>query len=103
MNQNGRYRELEARVRDERARLEGVRADYEVIMRSRFHALRMLWFSLKQLFGITGSDVYAAWSTGLEPTLTAGRRPARAKNRKDAVVPAGGLSEEESAMIAAWN
>lgn len=104
MNQNGRYRELEARVRDERARLEGVRADYEVIMRSRFHALRLLWFSLKQFFGITdSSDVYAAWSTGLEPALTGGRRPSRAKNRKDVVAPVAGLTEEETATIAAWN
>ncbi|HZZ00434.1 MAG TPA: glycosyltransferase [Candidatus Baltobacteraceae bacterium] len=103
MSENGRYRELEARVRDERARLEGVRADYEVIMRSRFHALRMLWFSLKQLFGITSaSDVYAAWSTGLEPTLTGSRRPSRAKNRKD-VAPTSGLTEEETALIGAWN
>ena len=69
MNEGGRYRELEARVREERARLESVRADYEVIMRSRFHTLRMLWFCLKQLFGFpTSGDVYAAWSTGVEPT-----------------------------------
>jgi GT2 family glycosyltransferase/glycosyltransferase involved in cell wall biosynthesis len=103
MNENGRYRELEARVRDERARLEGVRADYEVIMRSRFHALRMLWFSLKQLFGFSSSsDVYAAWSTGVELSLTGSRRKSRAKGRND-VAPAAGLTEEETALVTAWN
>lgn len=102
MNENGRYRELETRVRDERARLESVRADYEVIMRSRFHALRVLWFSLKQLFGINGSaDVYAAWSSGLEPSLTGGRRQ-RPRSRKE-LAPEGGFTEEETALVAAWN
>lgn len=102
MNDNGRFRELESRVRDERARLESVRADYEAIMRSRFHALRMLWFSLKAVFGINGSaDVYAVWSSGLEPSLTGGRRQ-RPKNRKDPT-PDAGLTEEETALVAAWN
>lgn len=102
MNESGRYRDLEARLRDERTRLEGARADYEVIMRSRFHALRMLWFSLKQLFGFsTSGDVYAAWSSGADPSLT-GRRQARAKGRVE-VSPETGLSDEESALVAAWN
>ncbi|HEY1977134.1 MAG TPA: glycosyltransferase [Candidatus Baltobacteraceae bacterium] len=104
MNENGRYRELEARVRDERTRLESVRADYEVIMRSRFHALRMLWFSIKQLFGVSSpSDVYAAWSAGLEPSLTGGRRAQRGNGKRKDVAPTAALSEEETALISSWN
>jgi GT2 family glycosyltransferase/glycosyltransferase involved in cell wall biosynthesis len=54
------------RLADERRRLEGLRADYAVIVRSRFHALRVIWLSLKAMFGFSRhTDRYAAWSPGM--------------------------------------
>jgi GT2 family glycosyltransferase len=91
-----RYRELTDRVSEERATLERIRGDYQTITRSRFHALRMLWFSLKQLFGRSSpDDVYAVWSSGVAPSV--GRRGKAA--RPD---PAA-LAEMEVALVAAWN
>ena len=53
---------------DEQRRLKSLRADYNVIMRSRFHGLRVLWFALKHvLMGGSPKDLYAAWSPALEP------------------------------------
>jgi O-antigen biosynthesis protein len=92
----GRSRELAARLSEERSRLESVRADYETITQSRFHALRMLWFSLKQLFGVAGAaDVYATWSRGVTPNLT-GRR-ARSRQRGAA------MPDADKMLIEAWN
>lgn len=40
-----------------------LRGDYVKIMRSRFHALRVLWFSAKRFLGLKSpADRYAAWS-----------------------------------------
>jgi GT2 family glycosyltransferase len=48
------------------------RNDYLKITRSRFHALRMLWFSFKQVLGLaTDRDVYAVWSQALGPATLA--------------------------------
>jgi len=56
---------------EERRRLDALRSDYAVISRSRFHGLRMLWFSLKQILGLSSAgDRYAVWSAGM--TLTQG-------------------------------
>jgi len=53
---------------DEQRRLTGLRNDYARIMRSRFHALRLLWFSFKEVLGIASNrDIYAAWSASLAP------------------------------------
>jgi GT2 family glycosyltransferase len=95
MVDTSRYRELASRLEEERERLASVRADYERITRSRFHALRMLWFSLKQLLGIASpNDVYAVWSTGLSPSLAGLRKPAR---------NGAGLEAAQCALIEAWN
>jgi GT2 family glycosyltransferase len=97
MTEPSRYDELAARLKEERARLESVRADYDAITRSRFHALRMLWFSLKQLLGFASpNDVYAVWSAGITPTLTG----------KRAVLPQAppvALGDAENALVEAWN
>lgn len=65
--------ELEAligRLAEERERLERLRSDYTRITESRFHALRMLWFSAKALFVRDGAeDRYAVWSRGVGPSL----------------------------------
>jgi O-antigen biosynthesis protein len=96
MTDPSRYRELSARLAEERATLERVRADYEVITHSRFHGLRMLWFSIKQLLGRSSpDDVYATWSTGLTPSVAA-RGKSRA--RKGAALP-----DVESSLVDSWN
>lgn len=90
-------RELAARLHDERARLQLARSNYDIIIRSRFHALRLLWFALKQLLGISSpNDVYAAWSSG----MTAVHPPPRAKSTP-LKMPA--LRGGEKALVEAWN
>jgi len=69
---------------EERRRLDSLRTDYTTITRSRFHGLRMFWFSIKQMLGLnTSRDRFAVWSSGMAlsqaallPTETTGRRPA---------------------------
>jgi GT2 family glycosyltransferase len=54
------------RLIEERRRLESLRTDYAHIMRSRFHGLRMFWFSLKAMLGLpVAGDRYAVWSPGM--------------------------------------
>lgn len=89
------FRTLLARLDEERARLDRVRADYERITRSRFHALRMLWFSFKQLVGASSPhDMYAVWSPGLALHL-----PPRKKQAADSAL----LSLQEQALVERWN
>jgi GT2 family glycosyltransferase/glycosyltransferase involved in cell wall biosynthesis len=58
--------DLAERLADERRQLNRLRDDYAVITKSRFHALRMLWFSLKAILGFRQpEDVFAVWSPGL--------------------------------------
>jgi O-antigen biosynthesis protein len=57
---------LAEQLAEERRLLNGLRADYSAITKSRFHALRMLWFSLKAMLGFHNpKDVFAVWSPGL--------------------------------------
>lgn len=94
MPEPDRYRELSARLSEERTRLEALRADYDAIVSSRFHGLRMLWFSLKHVLGMSSpNDVYATWSRGLSPTLT-GRRGQR--------LDLAALAEAEKMLAEAW-
>ncbi len=96
MSDPSRYRGLTTQISEERGRLRRVREDYVSITRSRFHALRMLWFSLKQLLGIVSpNDAYAVWSSGFSPSVREIRGPAP----KIAVT----LPEAESALVDAWN
>lgn len=45
-----------------------LRADYLTVMRSRFHSMRLLWFSLKNVLGFKSpNDRYAAWSEDVRP------------------------------------
>ncbi|HUZ50382.1 MAG TPA: glycosyltransferase [Candidatus Dormibacteraeota bacterium] len=60
---------------DEQRRLARLRNDYETVTRSRFHALRMLWFSFKAVLGLGREDRFAVWSPGLALSLG---RPAEA-------------------------
>ncbi len=86
--------ELAARLNDERQRLDDLRADYEWIMRSRFHALRVLWFSLKQVLGIASpDDVFATWSPGMEQRPTAG----------GATNGGAALRYAETLLVEGWN
>ncbi len=96
MTDPSELRELAARLHDERARLQVARSNYDVIIRSRFHALRVIWFSIKQLLGVSSpSDVYATWSGGVAALHPPQRKHARLKA---ASLPAG-----EKALIEAWN
>ncbi len=53
-------------LKTERLRLSRLRADYASVTRSRFHALRMLWFSCKAVFGgVSPRDSFAAWSPAI--------------------------------------
>jgi O-antigen biosynthesis protein len=91
-----RYRELADRVSEERATLDRIRDDYQTITRSRFHALRMLWFSVKQLFGRSSpDDMYAVWSGGVAPSV--------ARRGKAVRLDPGALAEMEVALVSAWN
>lgn len=94
MTEPRRYEELLAQLAEERSRLEHARSNYEIITQSRFHALRMLWFSLKQIFGkASPGDAYAVWSKGFS-----GRLPALPQS-----LGGTNLSVEEHALIEAWN
>jgi GT2 family glycosyltransferase len=80
---------------EERRRLDALRTDYAVISRSRFHALRMLWFSLKGFLGLTTiHDRYAVSSSGMTISLGATLPP-----RSKAGLPPSG---EQSRLLAAW-
>jgi GT2 family glycosyltransferase len=58
------------RLAEERRRLESLRSDYSHLTKSRFHALRMLWISLKAFFGFSGAgDRYAVWSPGMAVSI----------------------------------
>lgn len=58
--------DLAESLADERRVLNRLRDDYAVITKSRFHSVRMLWFSLKALLGFAQpQDVFAVWSPGL--------------------------------------
>jgi GT2 family glycosyltransferase len=94
MSERNDYQELASRLNEERARLDYARAQYETITGSRFHALRMAWFSLKHFFGKTSpSDVYAVWSTATAVRVPPGR------------IPANGavLANAEQTLVEAWN
>lgn len=96
MNEPSEYRDLLARLSEERARLENARANYETITQSRFHALRMVWFSLKHLLGkASPHDVYAVWSKGTTVHL-----PPR---RRTPVNNAAHLTAAETELIESWN
>ena len=58
---------------DERRRLASLHADYATVTRSRVHALRMLWYSLRQLIaGRSAKDDYAVWPPpSFRPALAA--------------------------------
>lgn len=59
------------RLSEQRRLQETLRSDYARIAGSRFHALRMLWFSLKAVLGIAGpNDRYAVWSPGMAVSIT---------------------------------
>ena len=95
MSEPGIFGELTARLSEEQERLDHLRSDYERITRSRFHALRMLWFSLKELLGIASpGDVYASWSPGMAPRITPIRRSAR---------DGAALQAAETTLIDVWN
>ena len=66
--ESGQVESLIARLKGERERRDALRAEYRIVSASRFHGLRMLWFSLKATLGwISPSDRYAAWSSGIAP------------------------------------
>lgn len=74
-----------AELNEEQRHLAEVRSSYEIVMRSRFHGLRMLWFSLKHFLGFASpDDRYAAWSLTPAPTLAP---PARAAVPQPALAP----------------
>ena len=95
MTEPSDHRELLARLSEERARLERARSNYEKITQSRFHALRMVWFSLKHLFGMSSpNDVYAVWSRGSTVHVPPGRLPKAAAGAD--------LTAAEKALLEAW-
>lgn len=83
-----------------------LRSDYSTIMRSRFHALRMLWFSMKAVLGVTSSrDRYAAWSPDLMPSFeelpAAVRKASTAAPQPVSPHPAE-VSAQERRLVAGW-
>ena len=64
------------RLAEERCRLNSLKADYAVIVRSRFYALRMLWISLKAMLGFRGATQdFATFGPGAASSLDPGRLP----------------------------
>ena len=96
---NARFEELMERLTAERSRVDELRANYAKISRSRFHSLRILWFSIKELFGLTrGDDVYAVWSPNLRSAFGVVERPADLNG--------GGINQlhaPERALVTSWN
>lgn len=96
--------DLTDRLAEERRLLNRLRDDYATITKSRFHALRMLWFSLKSLLGFQRpEDVFAVWSPGLTvgSGLSSGMiRPNGSNDSRSAASP---LSQGQSASEAAAN
>jgi GT2 family glycosyltransferase/glycosyltransferase involved in cell wall biosynthesis len=80
------------RLADERRRAETLRRDYERIQASRFHALRMLWFSFKAVLGLnTAEDRFAAWSSGMAVS-----------DRPPSVLPEIAAGLDETQLESAW-
>jgi len=81
------------RLAEERRRFESLRSDYSRIQNSRFHALRMLWFSLKAVLGFSvARDRYAAWSSGMGTSLP----------RAFEVVERNPLVPEDTHLASSW-
>lgn len=92
MSEPSIYGELAARLSEEQDRLDALRADYERVMASRFHSLRLLWFALKGVLGLASpDDAYAAWSPQFGPRTVA----TQSRNTV--------LREAESLLVDAWN
>lgn len=81
-------------------------------MRSRFHALRLLWFSLKAAMGIQSSkDRYAAWSEDFVPPindLPAGAYAVTGRSLQSAIPAAVAISTDaatvqERRLLATWH
>lgn len=82
-----------------------LRDDYSTIMRSRFHALRMLWFSAKAVLGIQNPrDRYASWSPDLMPSFQDLRADAKRPETVRLPVPAAPaeISAQEQRLLASW-
>ena len=63
-----------AQLAEQRRIAADLRRDYVTVMRSRFHALRVMWLSLKSALGMGSSNAsYAAWSEDV-PLLNGWRR-----------------------------
>jgi GT2 family glycosyltransferase len=88
--------ELETALRqlsEQRRVAAQLRRDYVTIMRSRFHAVRMLWFSLRKALGFSSSrDRYAAWSDDFSVGFSATAESTKSGSR--------GLTEER--LLAGW-
>lgn len=100
--ENSRLEAALAELSEEERRLSAIRAAYHRIMRSRFHALRMLWFSLKQVLGLgSPGDRFAMWSVTDAPVLVepaaAGVHPLPA-----VFAPTQAFSSEEERLRASW-
>lgn len=86
----------------QRRALADVQSSYAVILQSRFHALRMLWLSLKAVLGLNSQhDEFAAWSPGAAPVFSAALRtkPERAQPAR----PRQLCEADELAFIERWN
>jgi GT2 family glycosyltransferase len=91
------------RLSEERRRQETLRSDYARIASSRFHALRMLWFSIKALLGMSSpEDRYAVWSPGM--AVSVGSAPERVINPEPAVYPDRATRPQAapSHLLASW-
>ena len=104
-------RSLVERLADERRLLRRLRDDYLVVTKSRFHALRMMWFSLKALLGREDpGDTYAVWSASLSrsalPVMSLGVAPEPAYEASsvpaDTAMPADLLACVEH-LARSWN
>ncbi len=92
----GDFEAFAERFAAERKRLDQLRADYTTIISSRFHALRMLWFSLKSLFNANSPlDRYAVWSRGIVPGTGMSVQVDITRDSR--------WTEEDRRLVATWN
>lgn len=87
---------------EEQRQLTATRNDYVTISRSKFHALRMLWFSFKQMFGLVSErDLFATWSPNILPTLVS-QETARVSVESFSAPAKQALTPETARLADAW-
>jgi GT2 family glycosyltransferase len=96
---------LLAHLAAERGRRDSLRKSYRLVIDSRFHALRMLWFSIKALAGFKSPrDRYAVWSEGMHLGIASSTTGPAIPTSLEIAAPTQGQTQQTGAypLIEAW-